>query len=116
MSYYYFLIYPVRRRRRRLLLHQKNNFLVLPAILLTLNAIDITTTIYGLSHGLSEGNPLFSFAIIPEKMLGCQILLIASWFATRLNSATRYVNIAILSVVVVYLFVVGNNLLLILRI
>jgi hypothetical protein len=97
-------------------LHQKNNFLVLPAILLMLNAIDVTTTAYGLSHGLNEGNPLFSFAIIPEKFLGCGILLAASWFTTRLSSATRYVNIAILSVVVVYLFVVGNNLFLILRI
>lgn len=97
-------------------LHQKNNFLILPAIVLTLNAIDVITTVYGLSHGLNERNPLFSFAVIPAKFLGCEILFAASWFATRLSSATRYVNIAILSVLVVYLFVVGNNLFLIFRI
>jgi hypothetical protein len=89
---------------------------MLPAILLTLNAIDVATTFFGLSHGLNEMNPLFSFAVIPEKILGCQILLIASWFATRLSFATRYVNIAILSLVVLYFFVVGNNILLILHI
>ena len=84
-------------------------------MLLVLNVIDVITTAYGLSIGLKEMNPLFSFAAVPGKFLGCELLFVASWFQDRSNSVARYVNTAILSVVVVYLFVVGNNMLLILR-
>jgi len=44
-----------------------------PSILLILNAVDVITTGYGLSLGLSEGNPLFSIAVISGKFFGCGI-------------------------------------------
>ena len=57
---------------------KNDNAFVLPAILLILNALDVLSTIYGLSRGALEMNPLFSYAVIPGKFLGCDILFIVT--------------------------------------
>jgi hypothetical protein len=88
---------------------KNDNALVLPAILLILNALDVLSTIYGLSRGALEMNPLFSYAVIPGKFLCCGILFITASIQNKLNPKARYVNITILSVTIIYLFVIGNN-------
>ena len=95
---------------------KNDNALVLPAILLILNALDVLSTIYGLSRGAREMNPLFSYAVIPGKFLCCDILFITAYLQNKLNPKARCVNITILSVTIIYLFVIINNSLSILKI
>jgi hypothetical protein len=98
------------RYRIDALLAKKINVLALPAVLLILNLIDAITTGYGLSHGIQEMNPLFSYAVVPGKFLGCGVLFVTSYLQNQLNPKAKYVNAAILCVVIIiYLFVVVNN-------
>jgi len=78
-------------------------------VLLLLNVIDVLTTGWGLSHGLAEMNPQFSFAIVPLKFLGCGALFFTSYLQSRLSLKTRILNAAILCVVIGYVFIVFNN-------
>jgi len=86
----------------------------LPALLLTLNVLDIISTQYGLTIGLREINPLFSNAIIPGKFLGCTVLYFSSFFANRLDSKVKTCVDGILCCVIIfYVLVLANNILLI---
>jgi len=88
----------------------------LPAILLILNIVDALTTSYGLSRGLVETNPLFSYAAIPAKLLGCGTFFATSYLQSRLNPKAKIINDIILSImIVIYVFVVLNNTLTIIR-
>jgi hypothetical protein len=92
------------------------NVFALPAILLILNLVDVLTTNYGLSRGLIEINPLFSYAVIPGKFLGCGILFTTSYLQSKLCPKTRVINDIIISIIIAfYVFVVLNNILAIIR-
>jgi hypothetical protein len=91
------------------LLTRKSVTLSLPFVLLFLNVIDVLTTGWGLSHGLQEINPLFSFGVIPLKFLGCSIIGYTSYLQYQLNSNAKAVNVVILIIVFAYLAVVVNN-------
>jgi len=86
--------------------------LVLPTILLILNLADTLTTRYGLSLGLAEANPFFSFTATPLKFLGCGTLFVTSFLQNRLHPKAKSINDVILGIVIaVYVCVVLNNML-----
>lgn len=83
---------------------------VLPTMLLFLNLADSVTTRYGLSRGLVEANPLFFYAEIPVKFLGCGALFITPLLQDRLTPRAKVVNSIILkTMIIIYIFVVLNN-------
>jgi hypothetical protein len=90
-------------------LTRSNNSFKLPMTLLFLNVIDVLTTSWGLSHGFVEMNPLFSFAVVPLRFLGCGVLFLTSYLLNRLNLKTKILNAVILCVVIVYILVAINN-------
>ena len=88
----------------------------LPAVLLVLNMVDALMTEHGLSVGLREVNPLFSFAAIPAKFLGCTALFATAYLQNRLNPKAKIINDAVVCIVVIfYFFVVGHNALTLIR-
>jgi hypothetical protein len=91
------------------LLTRKNNFFVLPAVLLLLNVADVLSTRWGLTIGLVEMNPLFSFAAIPLKFMGWGILFVASYLQNRLAPTARGVRALILCIAIAQFIVVTNN-------
>jgi hypothetical protein len=97
------------QRRIESLLTRNSSFFVFPAALFLLNVVDVLSTSWGLSHGLAEMNPLFSFSVVPLKFLGCGLLGLTSYVQHRLNPRAKTVNAVILCVVVAYLLEVVNN-------
>jgi hypothetical protein len=96
-------------------LAHKNKFFVLPAVLLLLNIADVMSTRWGLTIGLVEMNPLFSFAIVPLKFMGWGILFVASYLQNRLAPTSRVVDAAIFCMTIAQLIVVTNNVYLIFK-
>ena len=88
---------------------RKYSFLVLPGFLFFLNVADVMSTRWGLSVGLVEMNPLFSFAVVPLKFMGCGILFLASYLQNRLAPGMKVINAAILCVATAQLLVVTHN-------
>lgn len=82
---------------------------MLPIALFLLGVADVLSTGWGLSNGLVEMNPLFSFALVPLKFLGCGLLGLASHLQSRLNPKVKFVNVVVLCVMIAYSVVVANN-------
>jgi hypothetical protein len=92
-----------------------NYVFVLPSILLFLNFLDSVTTVYGLSNGLVETNPLFSWEIMPAKSICCGVLFVTSYLQSRISFKGKILQDGVIcSMIIFYLFVVCNNTLLIL--
>ena len=91
-------------------------------VLITLNITDIVTTIYGLSLGGSELNPLFpGESFITRESLATKICLpiietVLFFITYRLCQKEGFskglwiLNIQLLALIGIYAFVVGNNL------
>lgn len=96
---------------------------ILLLLLVTLNVADLITTIYGLSLGASELNPLFPEMPFTSKeslitkiglpFLYSGLFLITSWLykKERFLKGLQLLKINLLVLVGVYLIVVTNNLL-----
>jgi len=91
-------------------------YLCLLATLFMLNLADAATTIYGLSQGATELNPLYN----PQNLQGkisAPIILATTWIPTyaycrkrNFKKAKRLLEILLLSLVSLYVAVVYNNL------
>ena len=108
--------FEIMRLQNDALIRQYSNVLMLPALLFLLNAIDVLSTSWGLSNGLVEMNPMFSFGIVPLKFLGCGVLGVTAFLQNRLNPNARAVKTVILCVVIAYMLVVANNIYYILQV
>lgn len=82
----------------------------LPTILLMLNLVDMLSTNYGLSLGLTEINPLYSNVAVLGKMFGCCILFAVCYVQYRWQTNTKKINNIILGLLILfYVGVVINN-------
>jgi len=92
------------------LLFGRSAFLTLPLSVFLLNIADLLTTNWGLSNGLIEMNPLFSFGFfVPLKFLGCGMMGLASYLQYRINPASKFLKAGFLCVAIVYSVVIINN-------
>jgi hypothetical protein len=75
-----------------------------------LNLLDLLTTNYGLSRGLTEANPLFTEAAIPGKLIACGIFFAISYLQERWHARTKkFLDIVLIILISLYIYVVINN-------